>query len=112
MVKVRPAHAVPACPVPVALGTSTPGSKDPAWQSALKTGEPQLGTSVMSLTWKLSVSKLLSPGPFAEMFLIDNDVGRLSPTVTLDGTVGLTLMPTPAEAIAAPPSSAAVAASK
>jgi hypothetical protein len=63
------------------------------------------------LTWKLSVSKLVSPGPLNDPFVSDNDVAGLPPTVTLEGTAGLTLMETPADAVAAPASSAVVATS-
>src|SRR4051812_48023697 len=55
IVNVRPWHAVPGWPEPVAgFGTTTPGSQDPTGQSAPTSGEPQLGTSVIEVRFRLS----------------------------------------------------------
>jgi hypothetical protein len=80
---------------------------DPGEQSEPTFVEPQLGTIVMVSIRIESVSKPASPGPLTDAFVINRLLCTPeSPTVTLCGTVGTMLNPTPAAATAGTSASA------
>ena len=101
MVKVMPAHAVPASPTPVGESWKTPGSANAGGQSPepLPNDVPQAGTSDMAgrpgNTALMVSGSTLSGG--VEALRIWRLAGRpVSPTDTGEGKVGVTPRPTPA----------------
>src|ERR1700761_2896975 len=97
IVKIVPAHAVPAWPVPVGLMVNTPGSASAAGQSLVGATPklvPHAGT--MSMVVMVTLEGRSAP---LEVLVIVKLAGTLVwPTVTDVGNSGTTPKPTPAKA--------------
>ena len=107
MVKVTPAQAVPARPVPTGSSWKTPGSSPPVQlgSGGVAGGMPQEGIRVMSLPAGGVVPNWASrfaSSPVALFRMVRLAGTSVSPTVTSWGNSGVTPNPTPAHAGPAP----------